>query len=129
MANAALNTKTANETFGLAPPATLAAIEANKPKMVTMTLLRHYRPAGEFEVLGWNKTPVLRKSPSGKMVEVEAGGFITETDDDGKIMSAPSATPGTGFANKILAGTVIRIGAEEAKRMRTNGIAEREIDD
>ena len=126
MANAAPN-KT--ETFEIMPPATAAAIEANKPKMVRMTLLRHYRPAGEFEVMGYNKEPVMRKRPDGKMVVTEPGGFITETDDSGKVMSAPAATPGTGFSDKILAGTVIRIGTDEAKTMRKNGIAEAEIED
>lgn len=111
------------------PAATRAAIEANKPKMVTMTLLRHYRPGGEFEVLGWNKKPVVRKRPDGKLVETEPGGFIEELDDNGNIMPAPAALPGTGFADKILAGTVIRVGVDEAKKMRANGIAEREIDD
>jgi hypothetical protein len=118
-----------NEKIEIMPAATRDLIEANKPKMVRMTLLKNYRPAGEVEVMGWNKEPVVRKTPAGKLVEVEAGGFIEDMDEEGNILPAPPKYAGTGFANKLLAGTVIRIGADEAKTMRANGIAEREIDD
>ena len=73
----------------LMPAVTAARIRANKPKMVTMTLLRHYRPAGEFEIAGWNKPTIERKNVAGKMVVIEEGGFIPNE-------AAPSPTPGTG---------------------------------
>lgn len=111
------------------PAVTRDRIEANKPKMVRMTLLKNYCPAGEVEVLGWNKDPVIRKRPDGKLVEVEAGGFIEELGEDGNIMPAPPKYAGTGFANKLLAGTVLKVGTAEAKRMKANGIGEIEVDD
>lgn len=98
-------------------------------KTVRMTLLKNYRPGGEVQVLGYNKEPVLRKRPDGKVVEIEPGGFIEEMDENGNIMAAPPKLAGTGFADKLLAGTVIRIGADEAKAMRANGIGERDIED
>lgn len=111
------------------PAVTRDRIEANKPKTVRMTLLKNYRPAGEVEVMGWNKQPVLRKRPDGKLVEVEPGGFIEEMDDNGNVMPAPPKLAGTGFADKLLAGTVIRVGTAEAKTMRANGIGEVDVDD
>jgi hypothetical protein len=126
VAQAALN-KT--EEIEIMPAATRERIEANKPKTVRMTLLKNYRPSGDVEVMGWNKEPVIRKRPDGKLVEVEPGGFIEEMDENGNIRPAPPKYAGTGFANKLLAGTVIRVTADEAKTMRANGIAEREIDD
>ena len=127
MAQAAPNTT--SEEIEIMPAATRDRIEANKPKTVRMTLLKNYRPAGEVQIMGWNKEPVLRKRPDGKLVEFEAGGFIEERDDEGNVRPAPPKLAGTGFANKILAGTVIRVGTAEAKAMRANGIAELEIDD
>lgn len=127
MAQAAPN-KTSDE-IEIMPAATRAAIEANKPKTVRMTLLKNYRPGGEFQVLGYNKEPVIRKRPDGKLVEVEPGGFIEEMDESGNIMPAPAKLPGTGFPDKLLAGTVINVSSAEAKRMRANGIGEVEIDD
>lgn len=111
------------------PAATRERIEASKPKMVRMTLLKNYCPAGEVEVLGWNKQPVLRKRPDGKIVEVEPGGFISEAGENGKILPAPPKLAGTGFADKLLAGTVIRVSTAEAKTMRANGIGEVDVDD
>ena len=112
------------------PAVTAARIKANKPKMVTMTLLRNYMPGSDYEVLGYNKEPVQRKNPAGKMVVIEPGGFIAETDEQtGKIMPMPSPTPGTGTPGKLWAGTVLRIGTDEAKAMRKAGIAEAEIED
>lgn len=113
-------------------PAVAAKIEAAKPKqkMVTVRLLRNYRPFSDnFEVLGYHKEPVLRKRPDGKLVTVEPGGFITETGDDGKIMAAPPAMPGTGFNDRLNAGTQVRLPVEEAKRVRAEKIGEYEIDD
>ena len=125
MATAALN----EEAFELAPPATQRAIEANKPKTTIMRLLKNYRPAGDFEVVGWHKQPKTRKNPAGQLVVIEAGGFIADTDDTGKIMPAPPALAGTGYADKLLVDTVIRIGSAEAKVMKAAGIAEIDFED
>lgn len=99
-------------------------------KTVTVKLLRNYRPRGQVEIVGYHKEPILRKRPDGKIVTLEPGGFVIETDPDtGQIIGAPPALPGTGFADRLNAGTVIRVGVDEAKRMRTEKIGEVEIDD
>lgn len=110
-------------------PAVTARVEAAKPKLVPVRLLRNYRPAGEFEIVGYQKEPVLRKRPDGKMVTVEEGGFIKEADENGAIMAAPPAMPGTGFADRLNAGTVVRLPRDEAKRARDLKIGEYELDD
>ena len=111
-------------------PAVAARVEAAKPKLVPVRLLRNYRPQTEdFEVVGYHKEPVLRKRPDGKMVTVEEGGFFKETDDDGAIIPAPPAMVGTGFKNKLNVGTVVRLPRDEAKRARDLKIGELELDD
>lgn len=110
------------DTGGAKPP--------KPPKMVTVRLLRNYQPFGDtYEVLGYHKDPVIRKRSDGKMVTVEPGGFITERDDNGKIMPAPPAMPGTGFTGRLNVGTQVRLPIEEAKRVRAEKIGEYEIDD
>lgn len=111
-------------------PAVAARVEAAKPKLVPVRLLRNYRPQTEdFEVVGYHKEPVIRKRPDGKMVTVEEGGFFKETGDDGEIIPAPPAMVGTGFANKLNVGTVVRLPRDEAKRARDLKIGELELDD
>lgn len=117
------------ETIGHTPAVT-ERVEAAKPKLVPVRLLRNYRPmTSEFEVVGYHKEPVIRKRPDGKMVTVEEGGFFKETDDDGAIIPAPPAMVGTGFANKLNVGTVVRLPRDEAKRARDLKIGELELDD
>ena len=110
-------------------PAVTARVEAAKPKLVPVRLLRNYRPGGELEVVGYQKEAIIRKRPDGKMVTVEEGGFIKEADDEGNIVSAPPAMPGTGFSNRLNAGTVVRLPRDEAKRARDLKIGELELDD
>lgn len=124
MAQAALaKTETADTAFELykdVPPA----------KTVTVKLLRNYRPSGAFEIVGYHKDPILRKRPDGKMIVIEEGGFMVEKDPDtDKIIGAPPALPGTGFADRLNANTVIRVAPAEAKRMKAEKIGEVEIDD
>lgn len=130
MANAALNEEVNMDTIGMTPKQADAVQTRRAARKVTIRLLRNYRPMGDFDVLGYHKDPVLRKRPDGKMVTIEPGGFVTETDPEtGKIMSAPSVRPGTGFADRVNAGTVIRVPSDEARRMREHKIGEVEIDD
>jgi hypothetical protein len=110
-------------------PAVTAKIEAAKPKLTPVRLLRNYRPMGQFEVVGYHKEAVIRKRSDGKMVTIEEGGFFKETDDDGDIMPAPPSMVGTGFADKLNVGTVVRLPRDEAKRARDEKIGEYELDD
>lgn len=112
-------------------PAVTERVDAAKPKLVAVKLLRNYRPMTDvYEIVGYEKEAVIRKRPDGKMVEVEAGGFFKETDEEtGEIMPAPPTMPGTGFDNKLNVGTVVRLPREEAKRARDLKIGEYELDD
>lgn len=112
-------------------PAVTEKVEAAKPKLVPVKLLKNYRPmTNEFEVVGYQKEPVIRKRSDGKMVTVEEGGFFTETDaETGRIISSPPAMSGTGFADRLNVGTVVRLPRDEAKRARDLKIGEYELDD
>lgn len=128
-------TQVAPTEINIMPPATAAAIEANKPKRVPVRLLKHYHPSGEYEVLGWHRPEKRKKSAGGIEEIVQKAEFVRDKDDDetsatyGKVKPAPAEMPGTGTKDKIWASTVIRVSREEAKRMRLNGIGEIEVDD
>lgn len=107
-----------------------APVEAAKPKLVSVRLLRNYRPMTDvFEVVGYHKEAIIRKRPDGKMVTVEEGGFFKEHDEAGVIIPAPPAMVGTGFSDRLNAGTVVRLPRDEAKRARDLKIGELELDD
>lgn len=117
------------ETIGHTP-AVSERIEAAKPKLTPVRLLRNYRPMSSvFEVVGYHKEAVIRKRSDGKLVTVEEGGFFKEHGDDGGVMPAPPPMVGTGFADKLNAGTVVRLPRDEAKRARDLRIGEYELDD
>ena len=111
-----------NEEISIMPPATQAAIDANKPRMVTVKLLRNYRPIGEYEVVGYEREAILKKNAAGMMETVQEAAFI---DDE----LPPPAQSGTGFPDKLWAGAVIRLPVDEAKSTRKAGIAEYELND
>lgn len=123
------------EEISIMPPATAAAIEANKPKTVPVKLKRNYRPRGEYEVVGFEKEEIVGKNAAGQTIVIEKGGFIKEDEDDeanpnfGKRRPAPPPLQGVGSGQKVWAGTVIKVPVDEAKTMRKAGIAEIEIDD
>jgi hypothetical protein len=126
-----------------ATPAIPAAIladpptEAPKAKMVTVKLLRNYRPMErldpsdpkkksrlppEFEVVGYWKPAVIVRNNLGKEETLTPAEFIQGEN-------APPPQAGVGFADKLWAGTVVRFLTDEAKYIRANGIGEIEIDD
>jgi hypothetical protein len=80
------------------------------------------KPFPPENIVGYTRPAKLRKNSAGQMVEVESALFV-------KGEQMPAKTPGTGFANKIWAGTVIRLPIEEAKAVRKAGIGEYELDD
>ncbi len=108
--------------FEIMPPATAAAIEARKPKTVVIKLLRNYRPIGAYEVIGHDQPAILRKNAAGVMAEVTPAAFVKDEP-------APPPTPGTGFANKVWAGTLIKLPVDEAKTVKKAGIGEYELAD
>jgi hypothetical protein len=103
-------------------PAVSARIEAAKPKMQPVKLLKNYRPIGPFEVVGYNRPAILKKNAAGMLETVEEEAFV-----EGEL--PPAAQPGTGFENKLWAGAIIRLPTDEAKSARKAGICEYEIDD
>lgn len=112
-------------------PAVTEKVEAAKPKLIPVRLLRNYRPmTSVFEVVGYHKEPVIRKRSDGKMVTIEEGGFYAEADEEtGVVLSAPPAMVGTGFGDRLNVGTVVRLPRDEAKRARDLKIGEIEVDD
>lgn len=81
-------------------------------------LNRNYVPRGQYEVIGYLKAEVKRKTPAGTWAVVEKEQFI-----DGEMM--PPATPGVGYPDKVWAGTHIRLPVDEAKDIIAKKIADR----
>jgi hypothetical protein len=99
-----------------------AAIPATEPvKMIAMKLERHYRPLGDYEVVGYLKPEVKRKLPSGEFKVVEPEEFI-----EGE--QAPAPFPGVVSTGKVWASTTIRLPEAEAKNIMRLGIAARDFD-
>lgn len=108
--------------MSIEPPATLEAIKANAPRLVPMKLLKNYVPMSEFEIVGYTKPAVTKKNAAGVVVVEAPEEFIT-----GERM--PPALAGTGFANKLWAGTVVRLPPDEAKKLYNRGLATRDFED
>ena len=104
------------------PAATVAAIEANKPRMTPMRLKNNYRPYGEFEIVGHWQKAIRVKRADGKEIELQPEEFI-------KGDPAPAPQPGIGTSGKLWNGTIARFTSEEAKHLRKNGLADIEMED
>lgn len=104
-------------------PVIVAAVaeQIDKPKLIAMKLERHYVPRGEFEIVGYHKPEVKKKTSTGDWKIVEAEEFV-----EGE--ACPPPNPGVGYPNKIWATTVIRVPEEEARTMQRLGIAARDFD-
>lgn len=105
MANAAPNEKPAS----------------NEP-LVSMTLLRHYVPMGDYAIVGHTRPAKKVKNAAGQMVEIEPEAWI-----EGEAM--PPAQAGVGYPNKLWAGTTVRLPKAEAERAYKLKIAERGFND
>jgi len=118
-----------------------AALTETKPQMVTVRLARNHRPMERpnpeytpnqkgdgkylppvFEVVGYWKDEIKRKKQDGTEVVVQKREFVKDE-------MAPSTVPGTGFASKLWANTVVRVLKDEAKYIRDNNIGTIEVDD
>jgi hypothetical protein len=110
------------QAFGKITPSQ-AEVMPPKPdeELVTIKLDKNYRPAGYFEVAGWHKEEVKRKNAAGREVVVEAAEFIAGE-------RKPPVVAGTGFANKVWAGTVLRVPKSEVATIRKHGIGSIELD-
>ena len=104
-----------------------AAVEAAIPapesvKMLAMKLERHYRPTGDYEVVGYMKPEVKKKQPNGDFKVVEPEEFIAG-------MQAPAPFPGVVSTGKVWASTTIKLPEAEAKNIMRLGIAARDFED
>jgi hypothetical protein len=89
--------------------------------MFAVKLEKNYAPVGYFEVVGWDRPKIEKKGPGGVIVVIQEAAFIKDE-------RAPPAVAGTGYANKIWAGTTIKLPEEEAKHVDKVGIARRVFD-
>jgi hypothetical protein len=116
VAQAALNTAPdfhLDTTSAAPPPA---------PKMRAMELKRHYRPMGEFELVGYNQPEIKRKRPDGHEEVIQKAAFLPNE-------MAPSPMSGVEVKGKIWASTIIKVPVDEARVMKANGIADAAIED
>jgi len=90
----------------------------SEQKLFPVVLSKHYHPQGEYKIIGYLKPRVERKDAAGKMITVEPEKFI-----EGEQHPAPY--PGTGFPDKIWAGTHIGLPIDEAKAVVSKKIADR----
>jgi hypothetical protein len=75
--------------------------------MFPVRLLKNYAPRGAYEIVGYDKPEIRRKTSDGRMVIEQAGEFI-----QGEMH--PAVFAGTGFPNKIWADTIINLPRDEA---------------
>jgi hypothetical protein len=87
-------------------------------QMFPVVLNKHYVPRGDYQILGYQQPEVTRKDAAGKMIVVEPAKFI-----EGEM--TPPVHPGTGFPNKIWAGTHIKLPIDEAKALVARKVADR----
>lgn len=87
-------------------------------KMFPVRLLKNYRPAGEYEVVGYQRPEIKQKDSAGRVSVVQESAFM-----EGEM--SPPPYPGVGFETKIWAETVIKLPMEEAKRLVSKNLAAR----
>lgn len=90
-------------------------------KMFPVKLLKNYRPAGTYEVVGYHRQERAAKDAAGRVLILQEAGFV-----EGE--TAPPPFPGVGFDHKIWADTVVRLPLDEAKRLVGKKLAERADD-
>lgn len=103
------NTQMANETAAPAQPS---------EKMFPVKLLKNYRPAGNYEVVGYQRPEIKQKDSAGKVTVVQESEFV-----EGEM--SPPPFPGVGFETKVWAETVLKLPIDEAKRLVSKHLAER----
>ena len=101
------------------PTLSLPNKDAKEPvKLFPVRLLKNYRPAGEYEIVGYQRPEEKRKDAIGRMVVVQEAAFI-----EGEM--APAPYPGVGFDTKIWAETVLKLPIDEAKNLVSKNLATR----
>jgi hypothetical protein len=87
-------------------------------KMFPVKLLKNYRPAGDYQVVGHHRPEKSVKDAAGRIIVVQEAAFI-----EGEI--APPPFPGVGFDTKIWADTVLKLPMAEARRLVDKNLAAR----
>ena len=87
-------------------------------QLFPVRLLKNYRPAGAFEVVGYHRPEIVQKDTAGKMVVAQEAAFI-----EGEMAPPPFA--GVGFNTKVWAETVLKLPKDEAKRLVGKNLAVR----
>jgi hypothetical protein len=87
-------------------------------KLFPVKLLKNYRPAGSYEVVGYHQPEITQKDSAGRVVVVQKAEFI-----EGH--AAPPPYSGVGFDTKIWSDTVLKLPVDEAKNLVAKKIAER----
>ena len=87
-------------------------------KMFPVRLLKNYRPAGDYQVVGYHRPEKKEKDTTGKFIVVQEAAFL-----EGEI--APPPFPGVGFETKVWADTVLKLPMDEAKRLVRLNLATR----
>lgn len=87
-------------------------------KMFPVRLLRNYRPAGEYELVGYQQQEIRQKDATGRQVVIQESKFV-----EGEM--APPPFPGVGFETKVWAETVLKLPTDEAKRLVGKNLAVR----
>lgn len=91
-------------------------------RLARVKLDKHYSPANPFSIVGHTRPEIKKKNPAGRE-EI----FQTEEWIAGEMM--PAAIAGTGFKNKVWAGTVIELPEVEAKAIVKQKIGSLEFAD
>lgn len=102
----------------MSEPVKAEPVKAEPEKMFPVKLNKNYAPRGKYEIVGYLKPEVKRKTAAGTWLIVEKEEFV---EGEGK----PAPYPGVGFDGKIWAGTHIRLPLDEAKQLVAKKLAER----
>lgn len=97
-------------------------LDAPAPAMQAIDLKRNYHPRGKYEIVGYWKDEIVKKSPAGVMEVVQPREFIP---GEGK----PAKVAGVGYKDKLWAGTIVKLPKDEARAVKQSGVGEYEIAD
>lgn len=110
------------EVYDAFSPRALPLPSQEGPRLARVRLERNYRPAGDYKVIGHTRPEIKRKDPTGNLVIFQREEFIPDE-------AMPAAIAGTGFADKLWAGTVIEVVEDEAKTIVKQKIGSLEFAD
>ena len=99
-------------------PMTTETAEKPSEKLFPVKLLKNYCPAGNYQIVGYQRPEIKQKDSAGRVSIVQESAFM-----EGEM--APPPFPGVGFDSKVWAETVVKLPVEEAKRLVGKNLAAR----